>query len=35
VLLRGGGMLAGACGIVYVEYARGGRRWWISKELLR
>lgn len=35
VLLRGGGMLAGSCGIVYVEYARNGRTWRISRELRR
>ncbi|MGY2085982.1 glycosyltransferase family 2 protein [Blastococcus sp. SYSU DS0539] len=26
-LLRGAGMVGAACGVVYEEYARGGRRW--------
>jgi succinoglycan biosynthesis protein ExoM len=27
VLMRGAGMIGGACGLTYVEYARNGRRW--------
>jgi hypothetical protein len=30
-LLRGAGMVGGACGVVYVEYARDGRRWRLAR----
>lgn len=30
-LLRGAGMVGGACGLVYQEYARDGRRWRFSR----
>ena len=30
-LLRGAGMAAGACGVVFQEYARSGRRWQLSR----
>ncbi|MGY1727482.1 glycosyltransferase family 2 protein [Geodermatophilus sp. SYSU D01062] len=30
-LYRGAGMLGGAAGLVYVEYARGGRRWRLAR----
>jgi hypothetical protein len=29
---RGAGMIGGACGLVYVEYARSGRRWRLARE---
>src|SRR4051812_36680523 len=30
-VLRGAGMVGGACGVVYVEYARDGRRWRLAR----
>jgi succinoglycan biosynthesis protein ExoM len=30
-VLRGAGMVGGACGVVFVEYARDGRRWRLAR----
>jgi hypothetical protein len=30
-LLRGAGMAGGACGVVFEEYARSGRRWRLAR----
>lgn len=30
-VLRGAGMIGGACGLVFQEYARSGRRWTVSR----
>jgi succinoglycan biosynthesis protein ExoM len=32
---RGAGMVGGACGLVYVEYARSGRRWQLARGAAR
>jgi hypothetical protein len=32
---RGAGMVGGACGLVYVEYARSGRRWRLARGAAR
>jgi hypothetical protein len=34
-VLRGAGMIGGACGLVFSEYARSGRRWQLSRVAAR